>query len=125
MPTSELCSTCFLGRLQMMQQSAFSIFNIYTWYQTALIAAVSACSYQGPTSTMLPPIPVPTSTPWCVSGNYYLTKSTDTCDSIALANSVLSASIFFGNTILTNCTNIPAGQELCLPLTCATYALFS
>ena len=125
MPTLELCSTCFLGRLQMMQQSAFSIFSVYTWYQTALLAAVSACSYKGPTSTMPPPIPVPTSTSWCVSGNHYLTESTDTCNSIALAKGVSSASIFFGNPVLTNCTNIPAGQELCLPLTCATYALQS
>jgi hypothetical protein len=63
--------------------------------------------------------------PWCVSEKYYLTKSADTCNSIALANSVSSASIFFGNPVLANCTNIAGDQELCLPLTAATYALQS
>lgn len=122
MPTSELCSACYLGRLQMMQASPYSLFNSYPWYQTALRSAVSRCSYQGPTSTQPALIPVVTPSPLCLSGKNYVVQSGDTCDSIGLANSVSSASIFFGNK-LPNCTILVVGQTLCLPLTCKTYQL--
>lgn len=84
MPSSELCSQCFLGRLQMMQQSAYSIFNIFSWYQEALQVVVLRCQYLGATSTKPPPIPVFTPTPCCISGKTYLTKVGDACDGIAL-----------------------------------------
>lgn len=125
-PAAELCSECFLGRLQMMQQSPYSIFNVFTWYQMALQAAVSVCSLGNtPTSPQAPFIPPVAAPQFCVSGQYYTTQAGDSCDSIALSHSVSSASIFFGNGNITNCTSLPAGQDLCVPLTCQTYALRS
>jgi LysM repeat protein len=106
-----------------MQQSTYSIFNIFPWFQTTLQYAVSACSFNVPTSTQPPLMPVSTPSPICLSGKYYSVKSGDTCDSIAHANSVSTAPIFFGNAALSNCTTLHVGQTLCLPLTCQTYPL--
>ncbi|CAK7221307.1 hypothetical protein SBRCBS47491_004483 [Sporothrix bragantina] len=125
MPITELCSTCYLGRLQMMQASSYSIFNIDTFFQAALKAAVAQCSYKGPTSTPTVLIPVPSATPICVSGKHRTTVAGDTCDSIALAESVSTSSLFLGNqAALTTCSGtLAAGINLCIPLTCSTYQL--
>jgi hypothetical protein len=135
MPTSELCSDCYLGRLQMMQQSAFSVFNVVSWFQAALTFAVDKCSLANvPTSAPSTLIPADNSTVLCVSGNVYTTQSGDTCNSIAEAHSISSAAIFMGNSmtnggvnppLLSNCTAIEPGVTLCLPLTCETYLLRS
>ncbi|CAK7227466.1 hypothetical protein SBRCBS47491_006577 [Sporothrix bragantina] len=127
MPTAELCSVCFLGRLKMMQASTYSIFNIDPFYQAALKAAVARCAYTGSTTTPTSLIPAPTAsaTPICVSGKLHTTVAGETCDSIALAASVSTASLFLGNQrVLTTCSGaLAAGLSLCLPLTCSTYKL--
>ncbi|KAK3937477.1 pectate lyase superfamily protein-domain-containing protein [Diplogelasinospora grovesii] len=135
MPTSELCSGCYLGRLQMMQQSSFSVFNVVPWFQTALTFAVDKCALANvPTSAPSTLIPADNSTVLCVSGNVYTTQGGDTCNSIAEAHSVSSAALFMGNSmtnggvsppLLSNCTAIEPGLALCLPLTCETYLLRS
>lgn len=124
MPISELCSPCYLARLRMMQSSQYSIFNVYPWFQTALEYAKSACALSVPTNPQPPLVPVQKVTPICVSGIMYTTQIGDTCDSIAIANSVSSASIFSANTGLQkNCTALIPGQDLCIPLKCQTYQL--
>ena len=124
MPTSELCSACFVNRLKMMQASQFSIYNTFTWYQLALEAADVRCSLGSILTAPQPPlIPAISAPPLCVSGKTYTTRSGDTCDTIALAQNVSSAALFSGNPVLTNCTTLNPGVSLCLPLTCQTYQL--
>ena len=125
MPSAELCSTCYLGRLQMMQASPYSIFNIDTFFQEALQTAVAQCAYVGPTSTPAKLIPVPSATPICVSGVHHTTVAGDTCDSIALAASVSTSALFLGNqpALVTCSGTLAAGINLCMPLTCSTYQL--
>jgi hypothetical protein len=54
----------------------------------------------------------------CVSGNIYTTKSGDTCDSIALAQGVSAATMYYINSNVFDCSKIAPGTNLCLPLTC-------
>lgn len=54
----------------------------------------------------------------CFSKQVYSTRDGETCDSIALANSVSAATLFYLNPNLLNCSSIPAGQQLCLPERC-------
>jgi hypothetical protein len=127
MPDSELCSECFTSRVRMMQKSTYSVFNTVPWYQTALEAITKRCSLQLPTDVPPPLIVVPKPEPFCVSDQYYTTKSGDTCNSIALAHDVSSAGVFYaaGEAALHGCSDLPVGLALCLPLTCTTYLLNS
>ena len=59
----------------------------------------------------------------CLSGKTIMASEGDTCDSIALANSVSGASLYYINANLPDCTNIAAGTELCLPPSCTTYTV--
>jgi LysM repeat protein len=54
----------------------------------------------------------------CVSGNTYITKDGDSCDSIALAQGVSAATMYYINSNIFDCHKIATGTELCLPLTC-------
>ncbi|KAL1891091.1 hypothetical protein Sste5346_007917 [Sporothrix stenoceras] len=57
--------------------------------------------------------------PVCASGNHYTVKSGDTCDTIAVANSVSSATLFAINPSLQDCRKaLAVGTVLCLPHTC-------
>ncbi|KAI8255747.1 hypothetical protein K4K56_007772 [Colletotrichum sp. SAR 10_98] len=128
MPDAELCSDCFTARVRMMQQSTYSVFNTVPWYQTALEAIQARCSVQGSTDVPPPLIVVPTPDPFCVSDKYYTTQAGDTCNSIALANDVSSANVFYAATAAgatRGCSDLPADLSICLPLTCETYLLKS
>ncbi|KAK1767906.1 pectate lyase superfamily protein-domain-containing protein [Phialemonium atrogriseum] len=130
MPNSELCSGCFTARVRMMQKSTYSVYNTVPWYQMALEAIQARCSLQVPMPTEVPPplIVVPTPEPFCVSGNYYTAQAGDTCNSIALANDVSSANVFYAATAAGSargCSDLPAGLTICLPLTCMTYLVKS
>lgn len=54
----------------------------------------------------------------CVSGNTYTTEIGETCDSIALANSLSGATMFYMNSNIINCSAIAEGTILCLPMAC-------
>jgi hypothetical protein len=127
MPTAELCSECYLGRLRMMQQSPYSIFGSYNFFQDALNQAVTRCTLGGQsTNTQPPPIPpTTTATPFCLSNNHYTTAVGNTCDSIALQFGVSSAAIFSGNPNIGQCDDIVPGVVICLPLQCATYTMLA
>lgn len=56
---------------------------------------------------------------FCLSDIYYITQESDTCDSIALAYNVSSASLFIGNEDLHDCSTIKEGITLCIPLSCS------
>ncbi|KAL5316363.1 hypothetical protein ACEPPN_015408 [Leptodophora sp. 'Broadleaf-Isolate-01'] len=124
MPTSELCSNCFVSKPEMMQSSQYSFYDSY--YKGALELVQQKCGVSGP--TIFPDsliIREPEPVPICVSENIYTTKSGDTCDSIAKESTVSSAGIFQGYSAnITDCSSIEAGLNLCLPQNCnATYTL--
>ncbi|KAK1995810.1 pectin lyase-like protein [Colletotrichum falcatum] len=126
MPDGELCSDCFSARVRMMQQSTYSVFNTVPWYQTALEAIRARCSVQGSTDVPPPLIVVPTPDPFCVSDKHYTIRAGDTCNSIALANDVSSANVFYAAAAAgatRGCGDLPADLTICLPLTCETYLL--
>ncbi|KAG7417883.1 LysM domain-containing protein [Fusarium oxysporum f. sp. rapae] len=107
MPTNELCSDCYVGRLKMMQASPFSYYNRNSFFKSALKQAVKQ----------------PSEPAFCLSEVTYTTKAGDTCDSLATKYSVSSAAIIMGNPGIINCTNIVEGVDICLPLQCKTFTL--
>lgn len=126
MSDSDLCSPCFVGRLQMMQASPYSVYALSTYWQNALKVVNQRCSLSLPTEPQGPPQPPADDSPhFCVSGKSYTASAGDTCDSIAQANSVASAGLLNLNNNLgiTNCTSVAAGMEFCLPPQCKTYVI--
>ncbi|KFY70725.1 hypothetical protein V498_10250, partial [Pseudogymnoascus sp. VKM F-4517 (FW-2822)] len=57
----------------------------------------------------------------CLSGKTIITKEGDSCDSVAIANSISGATLYYINENLHNCTSIKAGLQLCLPDPCTTH----
>ncbi|WYZ42188.1 hypothetical protein EsH8_V_001083 [Colletotrichum jinshuiense] len=128
MPDNELCSGCFTTRVRMMQASTYSVYNTVPWYQMALEEIQTRCSLQVSTEIPDPLIVIPTPEPFCVSDKYYTTQAGDTCNSIALANEVSSANVFYAATAAGatgGCSDLSAGLTICLPLTCSTYLVKS
>ncbi|CAD6446758.1 423af4fe-a76d-438d-bdb4-51553e1284f2 [Sclerotinia trifoliorum] len=121
MPREELCHTCHIRRLAMMQSSQYSIYDDF--FKEQLEYVYTQCGSIGPTT--IPPAlvtTITTPTPYCVSGKRYTTLQTDTCESIANSTSVSSASLYMGNqALLPSCLTISPGISLCLPITCQTY----
>ncbi|KAK1749925.1 pectate lyase superfamily protein-domain-containing protein [Echria macrotheca] len=131
-PKDQLCSDCYLGRLQMMQASRYSAYGTDVFFQKALGLAVKTCGLKNQPTTTQPPVIPPTSSPkpYCVTNKFYTIKAGDNCTTIALANSVSSADLFNANNMngvssnMSTCTNLaPPGSTLCLPMTCKTYRL--
>lgn len=126
MNTSDLCSSCFVGRLQMMQASPYSVYGLSTYWQNALKVVNEKCGLSLPTQPQgLPEPSADPPTQFCVSDKTYTAKAGDTCDSISAANSVASASLLNlnNNLRIANCTSISAGMQFCLPLPCKTYTV--
>ena len=123
MRREELCSDCYVGRLQMMQASPYSIYGTYYFYKDALEYAKDKCPIDGQDTEPQPPlIPArPDPETWCLSNVNYTTSEGDTCDSIAQKHSVSSASVFMSSSHIQNCSSISAGVSICLPLECKTY----
>ncbi|KAH7309114.1 LysM domain protein [Stachybotrys elegans] len=117
MPTSEMCSECYVNRLAMMQNTSYSIYDQY--YQSDLQLVYQKCGKTGPTH--LPPQldPLEQETEFCLSDKYYTTqKDNEACDQIALSNNVSSAALYSLNPQIQDCFSIPQGTKLCLPLSC-------
>lgn len=127
MAKSELCSFCFVERLEMMQRSSYSIYD--ESFQDQLEIVNTQCGLSTPT-TMPPSLDAPPEfppDPICVSGQMHKTVSGDTCDSIGLKYNVSSAALVMANARhLIVCDNLKLGTDLCLPTSCAsTYILKS
>jgi len=108
-----------------MRRSPYSTYSDF--YKPDLEYIHRQCGLTGPTDIPLSPItPDPPVEYLCTSGNNYTTKAGATCDSIAKENSVASAAVFMANQLLiSNCSAIPAGQVLCLPLACSVTYTFT
>jgi hypothetical protein len=107
----------------MMQRSSYSAYDDV--FKSELEFVHSACGIDGDTN--LPPqllTASPKAKPFCVSGEYHQSADGDTCDLVAQSYNVASASLFSANQDLVDCSHIPGGLNLCLPLRCAeTYTL--
>jgi hypothetical protein len=124
MPYEQICNPIYRERLEIMQQSSYSVYN--TDFQRILEYVIAYCGLSNIATDIPPPLFPPTTppAPLCVSNINYTTTADDTCDSIALEKSISSAALFKGNPVLYNCSSIPAGVDLCLPLSCgSTYIL--
>ncbi|KAH6645531.1 hypothetical protein BKA67DRAFT_527068 [Truncatella angustata] len=117
---SDLCSYCYTEKLALMQASAYSdTYNddSQTVYEyVAGVCNLTVTDFNATESVFQPNITA-TSTN-CVSGNTYTTQAGDTCDSIAIANSVSAATMYYTNPNILNCSSIFEGTSLCLPATC-------
>ncbi|PWY73017.1 hypothetical protein BO70DRAFT_297465 [Aspergillus heteromorphus CBS 117.55] len=120
MATSDLCSYCYVKKLEMMQEDAFSdAYNDdfqFTYEYVAASCNLTVADFNATASAFN--ASVPTSTSSCVSGDMYTTVEGDTCDSIALAKGVSAATMYYTNPNIVNCSDILAGTTLCLPLSC-------
>ncbi|GKT64258.1 lysM domain-containing protein [Colletotrichum tofieldiae] len=122
MPQDELCSYCYGAKLRLMQKSEYSVYDEY--YAAMLEYVNKECGVEGDTTPIKQPTQNNGTQPGtCFSGKTIVTKEGDSCDSIAIANSVSGASLYYINPNLPDCKSIEAGRELCLPETCATYTV--
>ncbi|KAF5570185.1 hypothetical protein FPHYL_1461 [Fusarium phyllophilum] len=121
LPKSDLCSYCNVEQYVMMQADAFT--GAYDEYAKASYEYVAkACNldvdnFNATDSAFNITVPDTTSN-ICVSGNTYITKDGDSCDSIALAQGVSAATMYYINSNIFDCHKIATGTELCLPFTC-------
>ncbi|TPX10950.1 uncharacterized protein E0L32_008156 [Thyridium curvatum] len=124
MPRNELCSFCWVEHYALPQRSRYSKYDAFL--QSQLEYTVSQCG-QNSVNTTIPesPLDLPAPSTYCQTDKWYTTKAGDTCDSIASANGVASASIYLGNPEnVYNCSSIEPGTRLCLPPPCVrTYEL--
>ncbi|KAL2802724.1 hypothetical protein BJX63DRAFT_99406 [Aspergillus granulosus] len=119
MPLNEMCSYCYITKLQMMQSSPYSYYDDF--YKANLETVQSKCGVSGDTS-----IPPPLVTeepeeeaPFCLSDVTYTTVEGDTCTSIALNFSVASVALYIGNQgLIRDCSRVVPDQKLCIPLSC-------
>lgn len=138
MPENELCSYCYGAKLRLMQSSEYSAYNedyasmleyvnkgkLCPYVELSMANLSKECGGSGPTTPIkLPPQYNSTQPGTCFSGKTIVTKQGDSCDSVALANSVSSASLYYINPNLPECNSIAAGTELCLPQTCTVYTV--
>jgi hypothetical protein len=123
MPRTELCHTCNVRRLAVMQQSQYSIYDEY--YKEQLDYIYAQCKLTGSTSIPEPlDIVQPEPPLYCLSNKRYTTNQGDTCESISSGTSVPSAALYMGNqNLLKNCTSVKTGLSICLPLKCVTYTI--
>ena len=99
-------------------RTPYSIYDEF--FKSQLDEIHSICGISGPTDVPPPLVATdPPSAPFCGSGAFHTSKAGDTCSSIALQYSVPSAAVYTGNQqLFYNCSSIPAGLQLCLPLSC-------
>lgn len=119
MPNDELCSFCWIEHYAMPQRSQYSMYDAFA--QSQLEYSLAHCG-QSSVNTTIPdsPIDLPPTSTYCQSDNWYTTVEGDTCDSIAVSNSLASAALYLENPdALYHCDSIAAGTSLCLPPSCA------
>jgi LysM repeat protein len=98
-------------------------FGVFENRESGLLTVILA----GCSASHVPTTPMPggvvinsTAPTLCASGKTSSAKAGDTCDSIAQANKISSATLYYINSGLQSCDNISAGSTVCLPQTCET-----
>ncbi|KAL5344790.1 hypothetical protein ACLOAV_010187 [Pseudogymnoascus australis] len=121
-PKTDLCSYCYGAKLSLMQKSQYSAYDEY--YAAMLEYVNKECGTDHPTTPIRePPVYNGSNPDTCVSGKIIVTKEGDSCDSVAIANSISGATLYYINENFSNCTSIKAGIELCLPQPCTTHVV--
>ncbi|KAF7551417.1 hypothetical protein G7Z17_g5036 [Cylindrodendrum hubeiense] len=118
MPKNQVCSYCFGAKLRMMQKSPYSAYD--ELFAEMLSYVNKRCNVKSPTEPINPNTGNDTMPETCDSSSIYITKTGDTCDTVALAKSVSAATLYYINPDLRDCSSIEAGVKLCLPKPCKT-----
>ncbi|SPJ87076.1 uncharacterized protein FTOL_12101 [Fusarium torulosum] len=121
LPKYDLCSYCNVEQYAMMQADDYT--GVYdeevkaSYEYVAQACNLDVDNFNATDSAFNFTVP-DTGDDTYVSGNIYTTKSGDTCDSIALAQGVSAATMYYINSNIFDCSKIAPGTNLCLPLTC-------
>jgi hypothetical protein len=124
MSKSDLCRFCNTERVAMMQRTPFSTYDEF--WKSQLDYMHSQCGISGSNAIPRGPITFDPEPPlFCLSNTMYTTRSAESCDSIALPRNISPAALYMTNQqVIANCSAIPAGSQLCLPMSCErTYVL--
>jgi hypothetical protein len=116
MPLNEICSYCWLEHYDVMQRSEYSGYDEFI--KSQLEYSFIKCDAEN-WDASIPESPIEKYPPteFCASGEIYKTVEGDTCDKIALSKSLSSAALYQENPAsIANCSSIPKGTRLCLPL---------
>ncbi|KAF5560715.1 hypothetical protein FNAPI_4091 [Fusarium napiforme] len=121
LPKSDLCSYCNVEQYVLMQADPYT--GLYDEYAKASYEFIAkACDLNvdnfNATDSAFNVTTPDTTSDICISGNTYTTKDDDSCDSIAVAQGVSAATMYYINSNIFDCSKIAPGTELCLPLTC-------
>lgn len=116
MPFNEICTYCWLEHYDVMQRSEYFAYDEF--FQSQLQYSFTRCEAEDTdVSIRKSPIDKPETSGFCVGDEIYTTVSGDTCDKIARAKSLSSAALYQGNpATIANCSSIPTGKKLCLPV---------
>ncbi|KAM0188779.1 hypothetical protein ACHAPI_010388 [Fusarium lateritium] len=124
MPRAEMCSECYIKRLAMMQSSPYSYYS--DMYKEDLELVYKTCGKSGPTDIPPPLVSEPEESTLCVSEKYYTTASNgETCEQVAYLQNVSTVALYHMNPQIFDCSDIPSGKKLCLPLSCGQIIPFS
>lgn len=124
--TVQACSDCFLQYEAAMLDSSYGLVRIDPDSFSSLLSScgvpASSYPYTVPTSTVATPTSstTVTATSTC-AGTSYTVQEGDSCDSIALANSIATDRFITKNGLDLNCTTLKVGNEICLGASCALY----
>lgn len=108
-----------------MQVQLNSPFGYHDEFAQDFASATSSCGANGYAFTSPAPYaisanPAPDPTPPTCS-DPYVVKAGDSCDAIALSKGISSYAIITAGNLLSDCTNLQVGAELCLPGPCELY----
>ncbi|KAI3538239.1 hypothetical protein CSPX01_09594 [Colletotrichum filicis] len=128
--TAQLCSECLVNLFRHQQSTPYS--NYDPEMAQAWAAIQSKCSLSLPTATQTLKTNVTSlgnyappgyATAVCVAGRTYTVAAGDNCIDISKKSAVSTGSLITLNSLRMDCTNIFAGQILCLPPTCTSYVV--
>ncbi|KAF7183838.1 hypothetical protein CNMCM7691_004260 [Aspergillus felis] len=124
--TVQACSDCFLQYEAAMLGSSYGLVRVDPGSFSSLLSScgmpASSYPYTVPTSTVATPTSstTVTATSTC-TGTSYTVQEGDSCDSIALANSIATDRFITENGLDLNCSTLKVGNEVCLGASCALY----
>ncbi|KAH9876214.1 hypothetical protein J1614_004093 [Plenodomus biglobosus] len=108
MPRNELCHTCHVRRLSVMQASQYSVYDEN--YKAQLEYVYAQCGLKGPTDIPKPLDEVqPVSPPYCLSNKRYTTKEGDTFEkSLGLGFGMVQR---YNSWLDTACSNLQSATD--------------
>jgi LysM domain len=120
--TTQNCSDCMLGVIQMQLNSPFGYHPEFAADFKSLTSSCGATNYPfttptaytiatGTTTTSSASVTATPLPAGCVT--LYTIQAGDTCNRIALAKNVSTFAVY-GATGISNCTNLPTGSQICL-----------